>query len=334
MAFFSNGDLLIRKGPDTRTFLDGVRAYTRQTNTHSIISDDPDIGLHRCNLQSGNCEPFGTQTIDFIATFGAYIDQATDDVYISDTSRHTLRKYSATGEQLAEPVGGFRFPNHLLIHDGKLIVADTNTFSIRSVSNASDSFGKRLGAFNVIAADAGTTDQRWPNHFARVGDEWWVNNMTSTMNKGGVFIFDDDGQFQRKLDLPDNADPISLLVIQDGVLISDWNNQRIHEFSVNGDARPDFTSSGLVEMYSESHALRTRYLMATWVTIALLLVTAAILVVKGTTPADSIIERDEKRATFNSDIPQYDEHIWIEPLPDMVKKIRWSLRTAAILVFR
>ena len=92
-AFFSDGDVLLRRGEDPRSFLDNLRAYKRETNRNSIVPGSPDSGLSRCNLETQVCERFGASGIDFKAPFGAFIDWQTDEVYISDTTRHLLRKY-------------------------------------------------------------------------------------------------------------------------------------------------------------------------------------------------------------------------------------------------
>jgi hypothetical protein len=332
LAFFSDGDLLVRRGPDSRTFLDGVRAFSRQTNNRSIVSSDPATGLHRCNLNNYECQPFGTPTIDFNAAFSIFIDPDTDDVYISDTSRHLLRKYSSQGEVLSPPADGFRFPNHLIVHDGNLLVADTNTYSIRQVTADSAGFGDYVDTFNVTPGEAQRAEQRWPSHFVQVGNEWWVNNMATTMSDGGIYTFDKDWQFQRRLELPQGADPISMLVFRDKVLVTDWNNSRVHQFTFAGIAESDFISAGLTEIYAESGETRLRYLMFTWATLLLLAAIAVILVIKGTTPADAIVPDTDNTVPENSEVADFNKHIWLKPIPETVKNFRRGFIVAGILM--
>ena len=109
-AFFSNGDILLRRGPDPRSLSDNLRAYQRKTNEKSIEPETPDSGLFRCDLATKACKRFGSTGVDFKAAHGMFIDWRNDEVYISDTTRHLLRKYSADGSELAGPVGGFKFP--------------------------------------------------------------------------------------------------------------------------------------------------------------------------------------------------------------------------------
>ena len=258
-SFFSNGDVLLRLGPDPRSFADNIRAYQRKTNSQSLKPVTPDTGLYRCNLDARDCSLFGQQAIDFKAAHGMSIDRQTDDVYISDTTRHVLRKLSANGEFLAGPVGGFRFPNQLQVIGEQLLVADTNHHVIRIVDARSASFGVDLTSNDVVPAEARAAGQIWPSHFARIGDEWWVNNMRTNMNEGGIYVFDDNWQYIRRVRLPRGADPISLIAFNDEVLVSDWNNDRVHRISRTGERLSDFDSDGLRLILEESNEVRWRY---------------------------------------------------------------------------
>jgi hypothetical protein len=270
VAFFSDGDILLRRGPDPRTFTQNVRAYQRKTNQQSLSPETPDAGLYRCNLESADCERFGPG-IDFKAAYNVYIDWQNDDVYITDTTRHLLRKYSVDGESLAEPVNGFKFPNHLLMHDRQIYIANTNHHQVRKVEAGNASFGNELGAFDVRPPAAITAGQVWPSHIARVGDEWWVNNMRNGMNEGGIYIFNNDWRFDRIVSLPDDADPIALLAFGGEVLITDWNNDRIYRVSPAGKLLRDFSSPGLQQVLAESGAKRGQYMIFSYSGIALFL---------------------------------------------------------------
>ena len=273
-AFFSNGDVLLRRGPDPRSFLDNFRAYKRETNRNSIVPDEPGSGLFRCNLETSDCARFGGAGIDFKAAFGVFIDWQTDDVYISDTTRHSLRKYASDGIELAPPVDGFKFPNQLMLHDGQLLVADTNNHVIRRLESQSSTFAKAVDSKSTVPAAAKEAQQTWPSHFARVGEEWWVNNMRTGMNRGGIYVFDDDWQYVRRIELPPNADPISLLAVGDEVWISDWNNDAVRRFSATGEQLPDLESAGLETILALSRQERLTYTILSYsgvVLVALML---------------------------------------------------------------
>lgn len=259
IAFFSNGDILLRRGPDPRTLQDNIRAYERKTNLHSLDPETPDSGLFRCDLDNLSCSRFGSPGIDFKAATSLFIDWETDHVYISDTTRHLLRKYSSEGVALTEPVAGFKFPNQLVIDNGLLYVANTNYHQVRIVDPATDAFGTEIAAIDVVPSAALAAEQTWPSHLARVGDHWWVNNMRTGMNEGGIYVFDQRWQYDRQVSLPANADPIALLAFRDDVLISDWNNDRIYRISTDGILREDFVSAGLDEVLEESRIERRKF---------------------------------------------------------------------------
>ena len=190
-----------------------------------------------------------------------------------------LRKYSASGEALTEPVTGFKFPNQLLMQDGQLYVADTNHHQIRVLDSRSQTYGKLLKVIDVVPADASRAGQTWPSHFARVGDEWWVNNMSAAMDDGGIYVFDEIWRYSRKIALPRGADPISLIAFNDDILASDWNNNRIHRIAANGNPLNDFASSGLDQVLAEARTSRWKFKMYGYSGIVLFaFVIAALLV--------------------------------------------------------
>jgi len=285
LAFFPDGDILLRRGGDDRSFFDKLRAFLRRENQRSLDPVTAGAGLHRCQLGTRSCRRFGQEAIDFKAAYGVFIEAATSDVFVADTTRHLLRKYSASGRPVAGPVGGFRFPNHLALYDGVMLVADTNHHRIAQVDPATAAFGSQIGAIDVVPPAARADGRTWPSHFERVADAWWVNNMTASMNNGGIYLFDDDWQYMRKVDLPTGADPISLVAFNGEVLVSDWNNDAVHRVSLSGSYIGPFDSTGLAVLIQESVERRRQYLSYAWFGIAAFLTailgTLLILVARG-----------------------------------------------------
>jgi len=267
-AFFSNGDTLLRRGPDPRSFLDNLRAYGRETNRNSIVPEDPGSGLFRCSLKTSACERFGEEGIDFKAAYGVFIDGQTDEVYFSDTTRHLLRKYSSTGVELAPAAGGFEFPNQLMLVDGQLLVADTNHHVVRSLKADSSTFGELIDSKDVVPKEATSAQQTWPSHFARVGEEWWVNNMQTGMNHGGIYVFDSEWNDMRRVELPADADPISILAVGDTVWVSDWNNDVVRRFSAAGEPLASLASAGLEAVLTSSRQERLQYTLLSYAGVA------------------------------------------------------------------
>jgi len=332
-AFFSNGDILLRRGPDPRSFGDNFRAFQRKTNQKSITPERTDSGLFRCDLAGSTCTRFGAKGIDFKAAHGVFIDWSTDDVFISDTTRHLLRKYSADGTELAKPVGGFKFPNQLLVHDDMLYVVDTNHHVVKVVSRRTETFGESVESLNVVPAAATKEFQRWPSHFARVGNAWWVNNMQTGMNRGGIYIFDDGWHFDRKADLPADADPISLLPVGDNVWVSDWNNDSVRRFTASGEALPDLVSEGLEVILATSRLERRKYELISYSGIALIVFVLLALMVRalaarmnegpvGPSGRDAVGEEQEPGAS-----------LYLEPDDKAIRRMAIAVNVAVLLAF-
>ena len=331
-AFFSNGDVLLRRGPDPRGFLDNIRAYKRETNRNSIVPESPDSGLFRCNLGTFACERFGEEGIDFKAAYGVFIDRETDEVFISDTTRHLLRKYSARGVEVSPPADGFKFPNQLRLHDGQVLVADTNHHVIRRVESQSSTFAWSIDRKDVLPTDAKTAGQIWPSHFARVRDQWWVNNMQTGMNRGGLYVFDDEWQFVRRVEMPPDADPISILAVGDAVWVSDWNNDVVRRFSTKGEPLGNLESAGLESILATSRAERRKYHIFSYAGVAAValmfvgLITQAL--VRGTNKAP--VQRSAQADTVASGADTDPLHL--EPDEKMQKRMTMVVRLLGILM--
>jgi hypothetical protein len=327
--FFSNGDILLRRGPDPRSVSDNVRAFQRHENQQSIEPDSPDSGLFRCELDTGDCARFGQTGIDFKAAHGVFIDRNSDEVYVSDTTRHLIRKYSSDGSPLSDPVSGFRFPNQILIHDGELFVADTNHHEVRVVASSTGSFGDEVDRIEVAPKAAVDAGQTWPSHFASVGDGWWVNNMRMAMDQGGIYLFDHDWSLERVLELPDDADPIALLAFNDEVWISDWNNDKVRRFSMAGEPLADLDSAGLEEILTHARTERWRFKAIGYSGIALIFLLLGGLGVWGF--AVSMSKDPAKRVRDESSIKMQSAETMLFLEPDE-KILRRIMRASQLLV--
>ncbi len=328
-AFFPNGEILLRRGGDERTFFDNIRAYLRLQNEKPAVATTPGSGLHRCRLETAECRPFGAGRIDFNAAFSVFIEPTGDAVYISDTTRHLLRKYSGDGEHIADSTTGYKFPNELLMYQGHLYVANTNHHEVRIVSPETGDFGREIAAVDVVPVAASRNTQVWPSHVVRVGDDWWVNNMRSNMNEGGIYIFDENWQFNLRVDLPEGADPIELLPFNGEVLVSDWNNDRVHRVLVNGVRAGDFDSPGLEALVAESTERRWQYRVIGYFALVVLGLLIVGLLVRAILTESPPVEPAQPSETA-ADTPS--GPVWLEPDKKVAGKLRLMAWAASAMV--
>lgn len=332
--FFDDGELLLRRGADTRSLLDNVRAFRRETNTQPLTPAAPGTGLYRCDLERAECEPFGESPIDPRAVFSVHVDDASDDVYLADTSRHVLRKYAADGEPLAGPVDGFRFPNELLLFDGRLYVADTNRHRIAIVEPGTAGFAEPIEVADVVPEAARAAGHAWPSHLARVGDGWWVNNMNRAMQYGGVYRFDADWRYRGRVDLPADADPIDIQPFGDEVLVSDWFNDRIHRVSRDGELLGEFTSPGTEALLADYRERRTQYRMLAWSGAVLVGIVLLVLILRAVVAGTALVPPGGDAADARGPEPAPDpEPRWFYPDQAAVARFRRELLVVNLAVF-
>lgn len=258
-AFFSNGDVLIRRGKYDPGMLRGWAIFMRQANTRAAVTESEQEGMFRCNLESATCVRFGHDALDFNETFHAYIDWRNDDVYIADTSRHVVRKFDHTGAPRGGKHDGLWFPNDVELFDDGLYVANTNHHRIDVLDASASRFGALLQSFDVVSTEAQLGRNIWPAYFARVGDRWWVNLMGNNMAKGNIVAFNSAWKFEQHIHLPGRVEPGAMLALANRVLVSDAKHDRIFQVGFDGKARDDFNSDGLRDVVGTLASQRAEF---------------------------------------------------------------------------
>lgn len=238
-AFFNNGDLLIRRHVVEQDFIYNLQRLFRHKNLQSKSSANQQDGLFRCNTTSFECQPFTTPPLNLNDAFALAVDLNTDRVFIADTSRHTVRLFSNSGEEL-DSKEGFLFPNQIQFQDNKLYVADTNHHRLAVVGVDAKRFGEILEVMDTRAGPARLDGEVWPSGFLLAGDRRWVRNANRDMAYGGIYVFENNGKFINRIDLPKAADPFAFLQLGTSVLVSDFSQDRIYQFTLDGKALPDF----------------------------------------------------------------------------------------------
>lgn len=92
--------------------------------------------------------------------------------------------------------------------------------------------------------------------------------MQTGMDRGGIYVFDSDWKYLRRVELPQDADPISILAVGDTVWVSDWTNDVVRRFSTRGQPLANLESDGLKKVLTLSRQERRKYIMLSYSGIA------------------------------------------------------------------
>ncbi len=252
-AFFSNGDLLVRAG-ERQQSRDSVKAHLRNAD------DEAGSGyLVRCDLDKMSCDRWSSE-ISFNRTFRLHIDND-EYVYIADTARDQLLKFSPDGKLLAKSKSYARWPNQLFAYAESLYVAlsDGKNPGVQVYSAETEHFGKHLFSFNQLPEDAVRSGRQLISDIMRVGDSWWINAMKSGQKYGAIYLFSQDWHFQKKLALPDNADPLMMTYANNKVYIVDPSLFRMFTFTSTGDEIQRAENSQLDRKLSKQRAQHSYY---------------------------------------------------------------------------
>ncbi len=307
-AFFGNGDLLIRVGDSSRSVQSDIEAFGRLKNMDSLGDDHG--RLYRCKPDSQQCKLFSRELPGFDRTFRLDIDRTTDTVYLADTSRHQIYKLDSSGNLLATKTG-FRFPNEILRIDDSLWLADTNHHRIVQLSEHTREFGEELASHKAQV----TTSHVWPTAFAQAGSEWWVIVMNNDMENGRIIRFGLDWTRVAELPLPRHADPVSILTVDNAVIVADNRNFTVYQFDFEGRRIADFGSPALVNALAASKTEAARldmYVYICWgIFIVALILGFWIAIRIQAEEKPSSIRAAEHLERERSEVPI--TGVWIEP---------------------
>lgn len=239
-AFFSNGDLLLRKAVSPGNFLHNLQRFLRLTNTSSEYSTDDQKGLFRCRVETEQCRPFSEQALNLEDAFALAIDRQTDRVFISDASRHHVYLFSEEGEELDRIDKNLKFPNQVSYNKGELFIANTNHHALTSVIVNDLGFTESFQTMSILVNEIDQHDETWPASFLLTDDLTWVINSKTTMSHGGIYLYDKQGDFVKKLVLPKNADPLAIIQMGDQVLVTDYSQELIYRYDLEGGQLENF----------------------------------------------------------------------------------------------
>ena len=215
------------------------------------------------------------------------IDRKTDEVYIADTPRFVLYKLNRNGKLLAENTQQLKFPNQVVLKDNHLYVANTNYHQVKIVSANTKTFGEQISSHRTILEG----EHRWPAQLVSTGDLWWVVITDNAMSHGRINVYDNGWQKKFSPELPQNADPMGIVLFNDEVWLADWTKFQIYRFNPDGSPLANFSNLEFDNAFSrwrqDTHYYQSiaNYALATFIILLVLGIIAAF--------------RLEKRETLN-----------------------------------
>jgi hypothetical protein len=240
--FFSNGDLLINSDEYIRNLKENLASYARKKNTNTA-PPKAGKGLMRCNLESLQCQVFNQTIPELQGPHFIHIDRDNDEVYLADTTRHALRKLSASGKLLAELKTGLKFPNQVFIEHAKkgnkLWVVDTNHHAMKALKAETANFGELIETHKTTLDGAWI----WPSAFSKMNNKWAVFIADHAMENARVANYTTDWKQSAELNLPADADPVASIFADDKLIIADANHYRLYQFDQYGAQLPNFANN-------------------------------------------------------------------------------------------
>lgn len=329
LAFFSNGDLLLRRGPYQPSLLENLFRFNRLTPPGPETSPIAEHGLARCRVETRDCQPFGDTRYRLNSVFHLAVEPDTDRVILADTDRHRLILLSPDGTELDRLEGEFRFPNHVLFHAGTLYVADTNHHRIARVAIGDGGFGAVQTLFRTNPTAVILEQRTWPSAMLPVDREWWVINNDNDMGDGFIHRFNSEGELLGKISLPDKTEPSCLLNLGRGVLIADYDSQRLLYAVGDNSPASEVKIPGLDVILKKRQEDQTHYERIdagfTWA-FALSLLGGFFYALRGTkfqlrTPPPSSPAASPSESSIRADDPRIQ---WLERTP-WVRRLKWLL---------
>ncbi len=200
--------------------------------------------VHRCRLAERVCVPFTTDA-RFSGLEGSFELAADDDqsqIYLAHTTRHAVHLFDGSGTWLAtsDAEGQYRFPHRPVVVADELYVADTNHRRLVAIERDPTRFGELAGSFSTETF-LGSPGRVYPIAHRRLpGGTWWVVIGDARLQYSDIVVFDAQGKPIRRLDLPADASPVALEVLDDRVLAADPVNLQVAAFSFSGDSAGEF----------------------------------------------------------------------------------------------
>ena len=245
-----------------------------------LAADADSRTLRLCRLEARRCSVFydGAAHPDGKPrkAFKAAIEPDTGRVVMSDSSNHRLLLLDATGElRHATPKNGprFAFPNGItFLEDGRLVVADTVHRRIAFLRVESERFAADETDLRTRRVFPGSDSLTPIDVVAQPEGALWAILASNERQTGAVVAMQRDGSKPRYIALQQPADPLSIVALDDAMLVLEPTTYRASRIALADGAVAQFGDQAFREELSREAAWRERVRGARHVAQALLVV--------------------------------------------------------------
>lgn len=247
IAYFTNGDFLFRAGKPER----GIKSYfslgqlsPTMKVRYGLWSAEMDLqeaeiirgewvkdldaksGLNRCNPSSGKCDVLVKHNVPW--RYRLFIDEENDHIYFTQGTKHQVTVMDLQGIPVGSLQVQAKFPKRVRTHENRLYLIDTNNHRVIFIDD--EDFTNPSPTYNnVIPPNA--EGRKWPMDAIYFDDHWWVINADSGMTNSHLVKFDKEWAFIERINLPDRADPLDMIVYNGKLLVSDVQQGNLYEFN-------------------------------------------------------------------------------------------------------
>lgn len=308
------------------------------SNGDLLLAEPDTHEIYRCHLGAA-CKPLLASSRAAIGeTKNAMmlsVDEGKQRIFVADNAGHRLLLLNLDGQLLGDtgqPRARFWYPNQIELQGDALLVVDTNHRRIVRVPVVGDRFGEARWELHTAAAKV-RPGRRWPMSFLVLPDgQWWVAIAQEGMRRADVARFNATGLPIGDVALENTADPVSMALVGDRVLVADNEHYRVRQFDLQGNPLPDFGSAVfreyLARLAQRAGLWQMIRIAAQACVIGLPLLATLVLWRMGerptTVPAALSFQREP--APIAADVVQ-----WFNPTPRFIQQQTWFLRIFMML---
>lgn len=252
----------------------------------ALVGDANAGAIMRCDFHAYRCFPVYDRTGragPLALAFKTAVDAARDRIYVSDSQNHRLLILGLDGRVIANTEDtklDLSYPNELILLDGgRLLVADTGHGRIVEIDVRGEGFGGVLAEI-ALAGKRGFFTLS-PIALRRAADgRLWVVLANNEYQSGEVVVLRADGRSRVAVDLGDDPDPLSLVILGDRVLVLDPTGVSVRSIAPDGVPGPDFGDAAFRSALAATATKRMVYgsvrRHARWVLVGLLIAAIAL----------------------------------------------------------